>query len=601
MRLTHPVRRFTAAALGAAMVASLSVTSASGVPNPRTWFSLDSQLDGGITDTVTVDGVLYVAGWFTEAGGEPAEGVATYDGSAWTPLASGPGFEVESLATDGTNLYAGGAFYNVGPDNQSPGGVAMWDGDSWTDLTSDLPEGTTITALVYDGSSFEAFGFTYVDPQNPSTRTCLAMFMNGAAPTVSWASIGTLTASDCMINDAVISRSGTWIYVVGDFTDVVTGPSSSVTVNGVARWEIGEGWSGYGDGLDFGDGTGSPYAVVEGMTDGDLVVAGALSHFGDPVAVAMWDPDREWTPVDGFYGDDGVVGTELAWDGSDLYLGGYFAAAGDVTMNGITRWDGMGFNPVDGGVTYADGTYAEADSITPYDGTLIVSGDFDKAGNVSAAGVAYYGPATVPGAPRAVKATAGKGSAAVAWSAPLSDGGSAVTSYAVTAAPGGRTCTATAPARTCTVTGLTAGTSYRFTVKATNTVGTGPASASSAAVTALGAASARYVTITTRVLFFAGDSRVGPKGAAALAALKARIPAGAKVTWVKVTGYVQGTTSRYVASDTALAKARAATSAAWLKKHGVGGAYSVGSGGVSGSTGLARAAVVAIRYVVPAA
>jgi len=103
------------------------------------------------------------------------------------------------------------------------------------------------------------------------------------------------------------------------------------------------------------------------------------------------------------------------------------------------------------------------------------------------------------------------------------------------------------------------------------------------------------------VLFYPGDSRVGPTGSAALTALKARVPAGAKVTWVKVTGFVQGTTSRYVASDSTLALARAKASAAWLKAHGVTGGYTVGTGGVAGTTGLARAAVVAIRYVVPAA
>ena len=41
-------------------------------------------------------------------------------------------------------------------------------------------------------------------------------------------------------------------------------------------------------------------------------------------------------------------------------------------------------------------------------------------------------PATVPGAPTAVTAAAGNGSATVSWSAPASNGGSAVTSYLVT-------------------------------------------------------------------------------------------------------------------------------------------------------------------------
>jgi len=90
-------------------------------------------------------------------------------------------------------------------------------------------------------------------------------------------------------------------------------------------------------------------------------------------------------------------------------------------------------------------------------------------------------PATPPGAPTGVSATAGDAQAAVSFTAPASDGGSAVTSYTVTSAPGGKT--ATCPGSPCTVTGLTNGTSYTFTVHATNSIGDSTESAASAAVT----------------------------------------------------------------------------------------------------------------------
>lgn len=89
--------------------------------------------------------------------------------------------------------------------------------------------------------------------------------------------------------------------------------------------------------------------------------------------------------------------------------------------------------------------------------------------------------ATVPDAPTGVSAVAGAASASVSWSAPLSDGGSAITGYTVTSSPGGLTCSATTSP--CTVEGLTNGTEYTFTVKATNTVGDSAASDPSSAVT----------------------------------------------------------------------------------------------------------------------
>ena len=92
-------------------------------------------------------------------------------------------------------------------------------------------------------------------------------------------------------------------------------------------------------------------------------------------------------------------------------------------------------------------------------------------------------PATAPGAPLNLAATAGNGQVALTWAAPTSDGGSSITGYTATASPGGATCSTTG-ALGCTVSGLTNGTAYSFTVKATNSVGTGPASAAASATPA---------------------------------------------------------------------------------------------------------------------
>jgi len=89
-------------------------------------------------------------------------------------------------------------------------------------------------------------------------------------------------------------------------------------------------------------------------------------------------------------------------------------------------------------------------------------------------------PAGVPGPPTGVSATPGNTQATVAFTAPVSDGGSAITGYTVTSTPaGGVDSNAGSTSTTHLVTGLTNGTAYTFSVVATNAEGSSLASAPS--------------------------------------------------------------------------------------------------------------------------
>ncbi|HLU69359.1 MAG TPA: putative Ig domain-containing protein, partial [Fibrobacteria bacterium] len=115
---------------------------------------------------------------------------------------------------------------------------------------------------------------------------------------------------------------------------------------------------------------------------------------------------------------------------------------------------------------------------TAYTFAVIATNAIGSSQPATSAGVT---PRTVPGVATNVVATAGALQASVAFTAPDGNGGSPITSYTVTAHPGGQT--ATGPASPINVTGLTAGTDYRFTVVATNAAGNGAASDTSDAVT----------------------------------------------------------------------------------------------------------------------
>ncbi|MEY4392521.1 MAG: hypothetical protein RLZZ544_1230, partial [Actinomycetota bacterium] len=91
---------------------------------------------------------------------------------------------------------------------------------------------------------------------------------------------------------------------------------------------------------------------------------------------------------------------------------------------------------------------------------------------------------SAPSAPQSLGVTAGDARVGVSWSAPASDGGSAITAYNVTATNGSSvagTCSTTG-ALSCIVSGLTNGVTYSFSATATNAIGTSVASAPAVAV-----------------------------------------------------------------------------------------------------------------------
>ncbi|WP_158291790.1 beta strand repeat-containing protein [Lampropedia puyangensis] len=91
---------------------------------------------------------------------------------------------------------------------------------------------------------------------------------------------------------------------------------------------------------------------------------------------------------------------------------------------------------------------------------------------------------TAPAAPTIGSAVAGNGQVSVAFTAPQSSGGSAITGYTVTSNPGGITGGGNGfTSSPIMVSGLTNGTTYTFTVTATNAIGTSAASAASNSVT----------------------------------------------------------------------------------------------------------------------
>lgn len=117
--------------------------------------------------------------------------------------------------------------------------------------------------------------------------------------------------------------------------------------------------------------------------------------------------------------------------------------------------------------------------------TLQVSASNANGAGVSGFATAPVTPLGVPDAPSNVQVQVSGGQATISWVPPVNTGGAPITSYTVTASPGGQSCTVTGtpPPNSCQIAGLQPGVSYTFTVVARNAAGAGTGGAGGAPAT----------------------------------------------------------------------------------------------------------------------
>ena len=155
---------------------------------------------------------------------------------------------------------------------------------------------------------------------------------------------------------------------------------------------------------------------------------------------------------------------------------GSFAVVDDTTITGVTPTGTAG--QFDVSVTGPGGT-----GILPAAFTFVAPAPPNP--NPPAPNPPAPTPQEPASAPQDVRAEAAVESAVVSWQPPASTGSSPVTSYRAVASPGGQACVVSAPALTCTITGLSAGTPYTVTALALSQAGWSVSSEPSATVVPL--------------------------------------------------------------------------------------------------------------------
>lgn len=338
---------------------------------------------------------LYAAGEFTGAGGLPANYIARWNGNAWSPLGEGVNNTVNSLAVyddgRGPALYAGGQFTAAG--GAAAGRIARWDGQAWSNVGTGM-SGVTFPAVcaltTYDDGSGPALlvggKFTYADgvaannvaKWDGATWSPLGSGILGDGPSYTY--VRTLGVWD--------DGGGAALYAGGTFLTAGGAPAANI-----AEWD-GTAWS------PLGDGTNGSVGKVIAFRDGSgeaLFVGGSFSSAAGTAAncVAKWE-GTIWSPLGsgmgGMIGSSGpnVFDLTVFNDGTGpaLFAAGDFRTADQRTTNGVSKWDGAGWQALGQGVH--DWVFTAAVFDDGGGEALYVGGDFTEVGGTTANHIAKW-------------------------------------------------------------------------------------------------------------------------------------------------------------------------------------------------------------------
>ncbi|MDQ3141494.1 MAG: T9SS type A sorting domain-containing protein [Bacteroidota bacterium] len=294
----------------------------------RVWQTLTTA--NMVFDMTVFDCKLIVAGAFQQIGNISANNIAAWDGTNWTPLGSGVNGVVRALAVHNGVLYVGGQFSSAG-GNPNSNHIAAWNGSTWTNLDG----GVTITnAPAYissllstptglvAGGQFNLAGFTSLLNTNNIAR------WNGSAWNSNFNSIA--NPFNGPINSLRVYNNQ--LYAGGVFS---TPQNNIAYYNGVNWLPLNSGVTLDVNNLGFG------VAALQ-VYGSNLMVGGRyLNADGllNTKHIALWN-GTNWSALNG--GDvqgsfEGIYDFKVY--NSNLFAGGFYNMIGNQSIFSVAEWN----------------------------------------------------------------------------------------------------------------------------------------------------------------------------------------------------------------------------------------------------------------------
>ncbi|MCL5030085.1 MAG: SpaA isopeptide-forming pilin-related protein [Bacteroidetes bacterium] len=346
----------------------------------KTWSPLGTGVNGIVYALAEDGNNLFVGGSFTIAGGVNVKNLAMWNGSSWSDVGGGVNGLVQALKVVGTKLYVGGTFTIAG--NVSAKNIAMWDGTNW----NALGEGTNGTVKALEAINTDLYVGGYFTIAGLVNASCIAKW-NMTSST--WSALGGGVTPQASYGVLSLIKNGTDLFVGGRFWG--TGGASGA-LNIVKLNTTNSSWSPIGTGPTPGLGNGTVYAssILNGelYVGGDFQIAGSLSNVVN--RITKWDnANSVWLPL-GSGTAGGFVVAALKSDAQNLYAGGSFTSAGNVSANRIAYWDNANWISLGAGISGNTSPYPFVKAIEIMGSDIYAGGAFSIAGTVPANNIAKY-------------------------------------------------------------------------------------------------------------------------------------------------------------------------------------------------------------------